>query len=633
MPRVKAQGKTFNFPEGTTQEQIGQAIDDYFANNPAPVSAKGDLTAEQFQEQFGDIPDIEGRIAAPEPKPEASFADQVIGAGEAALTTLSGATTGTAGMLTGFIDQTIKEVAEGKFGTSEAANRIANRAAELQASTTYQPRTEEGVETLETIGEVGEALAPLAGLGGSVAQATQLASRAAPQARTAIESASRSPVARQVARAATGAAQDAKEVKQAIFSRQSPVKQEIARKIEAGITDVDTAPFALDSPTPKSKPKSRVAQAISTGAPTVKADKLAVDAIDQGFDEGVIASIKGSVPSDRSAMRKMLGIYERGTKNATYRAKNRPTDVIGDRIVDTVNIVKRANRKAAKGINEAAESLKGRYVDAQQIGNRFVEELRDAGVSIGDDLKLVFEGSDFEDLPAVERTFKTVFRRMAAKKRPDAYELHRMKRFIDEQVSYGKGGEGLTGRAEGMLKSLRRDIDEMLDENFPDYNEANTIYADTIQALDDIQDVAGRKIDLDGPNANKALGTTMRGLLSNNKGRVAIMDAVQNIEETARKYPGQLLLEGPGGVKKKPDITQLIMFADELDSRFGPTARTSFQGQIEQVAQRGRQAAASPTGAAADAVVSLAAKGYDKVRGVSDEKALAALKKLLKEDK
>lgn len=634
MPKVKAQGKTFNFPDGTTTEQMSAAIDEYFSSVPDEVAApKEDLTAEQFNEQFGDVPDIGGRITPQEPEPERTIGEKLEGAGEAALTTLTGATTGAAGAITGTIDQLIEEVSQGKFGTGEAANRIAERAAELQSALTYLPKTETGQEYVGAIGEAGEALAPLAGVGGQLAQAGQLARAGAPQAQAVI-----APAARAASKA-TDLVSDIQrqpgEIAKAVFSYQSPVKQRIAQKLESGISDTDTAKFKIDTPAPKAEPQSRIAKALGAGSARIKTDKLAVDAIDQGFDEGVIATVKGAAPTDRDAMRKMINIYERGTKNATYRAKNRPTDVIGDRIVDTVGVVKRANKKAGLAINKAAENLKGKPVDSQSIGDRFIESLNDAGVSISDDLKLAFGGSDFEDLPAVERTFKTVFRRMAAKKRPDAYELHRMKRFIDEQVSYGKGGEGLTGRAESMLKALRRDIDDTLDNDFPEYNEANTIYSDTIQALDSIQDAAGKKIDLDGENANKALGTLMRRVLSNAQSRVNVMDAVSGIEDMARKYPGQLLLEGPGGVKKKPDVAQLIMFADELDSRFGPSARGSFQGQIEQVAQRGRQIAQgqSATLAATDALVGAAARGLDKVRGVSDEKALKALKELLKDKK
>lgn len=34
MMEVTANGKTFNFPDGTSNEQIGDAIDEYFAGQP-----------------------------------------------------------------------------------------------------------------------------------------------------------------------------------------------------------------------------------------------------------------------------------------------------------------------------------------------------------------------------------------------------------------------------------------------------------------------------------------------------------------------------------------------------------------------------------------------------------------------
>ena len=142
---------------------------------------------------------------------------------------------------------------------------------------------------------------------------------------------------------------------------------------------------------------------------------------------------------------------------------------------------------------------------------------------------------------------------MASGKRganPDAFELHRMKRFIDEVVTYGKAGEGLTGKTERILKQLRTNLDSTLDDAFPAYNEANTIYADTIGALDALQDVAGRKMDLFGPNADKATGTLLRRMMSNAQSRVNLVDAVDNLEVVAKRY----------GSKFGDDISTQMLF-------------------------------------------------------------------------
>lgn len=581
-------------------------------SQPSPQS----MTAEQFQADRGDIPDIYGEIIPQEPKPEHTMGEKALGLAEAGLTTATGAVGGTLGMMGGTLQGIITELRSGEFGSNEAANRIADRAEAAMAEFTYMPRTEAGQEYVGEIGEAGAQLAPLAGLGGPVAQMGQLAKASAPQVAS-------------VAGKAAAVAKPTKDVAKSAFTYQSPAKQKIAQLIESGVPDKDTAQYRVTTPS-SAKPESRILQALNAGGAKVAKDKIAIGAIDQGFDEGVIAAIKTASKTDKRDMVKMLNIFEEGKNNQLFGAKNRPTDVIGDRVLHTFNVVKKANKTAGSDVDKAARSLKGLQVDSAPIGKQFVGDLADMGIGVSDDMKLVFKGSDVEDLSNVERTLSTVFRRMTGDKAPDAYELHRMKRFIDEQVSYGKMGDGLTGKSEAVLKSLRRNIDGALDKKFKHYDEANTMYSDTIQALDDIQTVAGKRMDLSGDNANKALGTLMKRVLGNAQSRVNVIDALSSLDDTAKKYPAMRAIEGGNKGGAAPDLTQLILFADELDARFKPVARGSIQGQMEQVANRGRQmATGSPTMAAVDAVVGAAARGLDKVKGISDDKAFQAMRKLL----
>lgn len=579
---------------------------------PIPES----MTNEEFTARSGDIPDIYGEIAPQAPRPEPSMGEKALGLAEAGLTTATGAVGGTLGMLGGTLQGIISELRSGEFGSNEAANRIADRAEAAMQEFTYTPRTETGQEYVQNIGEAGAALAPLAGMGGQMAQMGQMAKVAAPQVRAA-------------AGQAIPAAQQTKAIAKNAFIYQSPAKQKIAQLIESGVPDKETAQYRITAPS-TTKPESRILQALNAGGAKVAKDKIAINAIDQGFDEGVIAAIKTASKTDKADMAKMLDISEQGKKNQLFAAKNRPTDVIGNRVLHTFKQVKKANRQAGTDIDKASKALKGLQVDSAPIGKQFMNDLADMGIGVSDDMKLIFKGSDVEDLSNVERTLSTVFRRMTGDKAPDAYELHRMKRFIDEQVSYGKMGDGLTGKSEAVLKSLRRNIDGALDAKFKDYDAANTMYSDTIQALDDIQTVAGKRMDLSGDNANKALGTLMRRVLSNAQSRVNVIDALSSLDDTAKKYPSMLALEGGKKAGAAPDLTQLILFADELDARFKPVARGSLQGQMEQVANRGRQmATGSPTMAAVDTVVGVAARGLDKIKGVSDEKAFQAMRKLL----
>jgi len=617
-------------PEGTTKDQIMQkaisaglaTAEDFGVQASTETPTKGSLTPEQFADMYGDQPDIEGLIAPSQPKPDAGIGEKATGVGEAALTAGMGMTFGTMGMIHGTLKGIAEEIRSGKFGTQEAANRIGDLAAKMSSDVTYSPRTETGQEYVQALGEAGEALAPLAGLGGELAMIGQVAKKSA------------APKAAEVARNTVEAVKPVKEVVSALFEYQTPAKRRIAELLEQYDPDVTTANYRLSAPSDPSAPKSGIMRALGAGSAKIEKDPVSIEAIKQGYDKGIVSMIKGSAPSDKNAMRQMLEIYEKGQSDALFRAKNRPAQVVGQRLVDSISEIRKANRKAGADIDKAANGLKGKAVDAQPIGVRFIDDLESMGINVDDNLKLSFKGSDIEGVPPAERVISTVFNRMTGPKTPDAYELHRLKRFIDEQVSYGKAGEGLTGRAERALKTLRRDIDSTLDKKFADYDSANTIYSDTIGVLDEVQTVAGKRVDLSGPNAAEQLGTLMRRVLSNAQSRASVMDMAMAVDETARKYPSSLMLEGKAK-GRRPEITTLVLFSDELDRRFKPVASTSFQGQIEQVADRGRSIAQSqsPTMAVIDEVVRFGARGIDKAKGRNDTKAYQIMKDLLNEER
>lgn len=149
-----------------------------------PDMAPQQTSAPAKQSKFGGIPiapeapvgpvnedlpimDAAGNVSYPPAQSNAPARDNsvegtAIGTGEAALALATGATTGAAGMIGGAIKGILDEVAAGKFGTQDAADRIEKLAAESGAALTYTPRTDQGKEQVQA---VGETLAPLAALG------------------------------------------------------------------------------------------------------------------------------------------------------------------------------------------------------------------------------------------------------------------------------------------------------------------------------------------------------------------------------------------------------------------------------------------------------------------------------------
>jgi len=126
--------------------------------------------AEPTVQEFG-TPNIEQVIAgipdldyeAPAPK-ESSVGEELLGAGEAALTMGTGATTGMAGMVGGTLKQLAEEILSGNYGSQEAAKRVQDEAERVMGMFTYEPRTEEGQDIVRGIGEATAPLQAVAGL-------------------------------------------------------------------------------------------------------------------------------------------------------------------------------------------------------------------------------------------------------------------------------------------------------------------------------------------------------------------------------------------------------------------------------------------------------------------------------------
>jgi hypothetical protein len=560
----------------------------------------------------------------------------------------------------------------------------------VQEAGTFQPRTEAGRAGLETLGDLVQkgidiVNIPLSGIGGilelvsgqGLDQAVETiraiqgqgVSRTAgervfeetgsPLAATIAETApeavatvlgtkgaGRALEAAQRGTRATGAAltpavQAGRETAEALFKVQSPTKQRIARLIEGGSTDVETAKFKLDAPAKgaaqaapqlPTPPQTKLQEFLNVGGPRVKTDRVAVDAINQGFDEGVIAAVKGATPADKLKMQEMVNIMERGKANKLFAAKNRPSDVAGNTLLDRVKVIRDANKTSGKEIDRVAKGLKGQQVDVLDAVTDFGEALDNLGVQLVPNGKGGFTPSfELSQLgPGDRGPIKEVIRQMNIKSRGgiDALDVHTMKRIIDNNVTFGKVKTGISGDGERVLKGFRRALDKSLDDNFPAYNQANTVYAETINALDSIQDVAGRKMDLSGGNADKALGTLLRRTLSNQQSRIRLIDSIDEIESVAKKHGGgRLRIEGPG--LGQDDLLTQVLFVDELDSVFGPVARTSFQGQIDQALKQGVSATTTQAGAI-DAVVVAVGKVAEKARGINEAGAFKAIKELLK---
>ncbi len=418
-----------------------------------------------------------------------------------------------------------------------------------------------------------------------------------------------------------------------VFSKRSDTKAKLAQILEDEPTAVEAAGLRLKKPEElntvekfrqsanrgfnKLLGESEAATKAKAAGARVTKDTEALEAIRQGFDPGVIAPIQEANPATSKKLLQMTDMMQKGRRDKLYQMANRPADVAGDSLNQRLKHVLKVNRDAAKRLDGVAKSLKGKQVKYDDVISDFTENLKNAGINLEPNpktgrLEPNFQGSDIEGLTGVENFVTNIIKRMTDTKTPDAYDLHRMKKFIDENVSYSKRTEGLTGRMETMMKRLRRGLDQRLDETFPNYDEVNTIYADTRGAIDDLQTAVGNKLDLTGPSADKALGQEMRKLMSNYRSRTNLINAIPGLEDMAAKY----------GKTFDDDLMMQALFVDELNNKFGTVARTSLAGEVE----KGVEQAISPVNAA----INLAAEQLESARGINEEGAFDAMRALLR---
>lgn len=520
---------------------------------------RGLITLPQQQVNNLDVPAGGAGPAFPDrpEQPERTIGETLTGLGETALTLGTGATGGALGFGLGTLEGAAKELT-GQIPRGEGLKIAQERGAAL----TFEPRTEAGQEIVGAIGETLGTLPPVGLTGGVIPKIASPAFKLPRSTNKAIN----------------------------VISQNAPdhVQKSFTKKLDA----------------------ERF---------TPRIFGMVKEARKQGFDDSVTTLVANASATDKRKMARMVSIVESGKGDARAKALVRTADVAGDALVKKIDFVKSNNKQAGQQLGRIAKGLKGKEVDINNPVNKFINDLDELGVTFDDKGKPIFEGSQIEGVTPAENLINKIALRIKRKPNPDALEAHQFKKFIDENVAFGKSAtEGLSGKTESVVKSLRKGVNESISEISDSYLEANKRFSDTITALDDLQDVAGRKLDFSGPNADKAAGVLLRSQTNNTKGRANLLTSIKNLEDTAKKYGGSF----------DDDILNLSIFSDELDAVFGSGARTSLRGEV---GKAGVDTAIDVSQMTIPGALAVGAKaGAKRLRGINEQNQLKAIKNLLR---
>ena len=495
-----------------------------FASKIKATKNNAVLQLEQSIINNNDFIPTDENLAKPLPEqPEASLLDDAIGLGEAALTTVTGATGGALGFGLGAVEGIVGELT-GRIPQGEGIKEAERLASEL----TFAPRTESGQSMVKNLGETLSVLPPV--LGTTPLNALK-------------------PLV-------TG-----QSITNRLLKSSRAKKQLLVNEIKKGNPNIELVTKALnDSGDVITRPASKRAVKILGG------DHVA---------QGTVAVIENMSPASKKILNKQLDNITRGRKEPLFGDANRPSNVLGESILNRAIDIDKINAKAGKAIGNTASSLKDINVDIGGVNNNFLSGLNDLGVTFSkaDDGWVTpdFSRSKFN---GGSKQSMTVLINDLLDGSPSFDVAHKLKRTIRDNIDFesGTGGVGqVKGDSKQLLKSLSSGIDEILDSTSPKYKKANESFAKTIKLKNDFDKLMGKDIDLnDKVSASSILGNKAMRVDSNAPSGVVINKLFTDADSVLGDFK----------IHYKDDIPSLRHITNKLNEAFKIAPPNSLKGNI-----------------------------------------------------
>lgn len=566
----------------------------------------------------------------PVPQNNPSILQRINGASEVAQALLTGATTGTARFIGGGLRGIGQQILTGDF-SQEAGQRSQEMALAGMKAGTYEPQSPEGRRQLAATGEFLEPLAALAPFMPEAALIGEAAQASRPTVAAAVQSARELPAVKGVSSALNNAIVDRSGQPSAGFQK---ALKEQGLQFENVIDDVSAVPEnsspkqAVDAIIKKKIERGDTDDALATKeveAITGKVidDDIAAEAIRQGFRPGDVQAVKAASPGTAQKMQQMLNIRRATLNNERKAMDMRPTDVVGDSLLQRFTYIRKTADQARKDLDVIAnKELAGKPINVDSVANNFFKELDDLDVeysSEGGRPKINFTGSIISKDRASQRVIQDIADLLAEPKEPDALRAHKLKRQLDALIDFEKKANGgLTESGRNVAKSMRASLNNAIREVSPGYAEVNDVLSRSLGSMNEFERVLGPSINIWDEGANKAIGQDLRGLMSNRKSRVRLENSVNDIDKLARELGGEF----------DDNLADLALFAKTLDDQFGASARTSFAGEIESAT--GRAFRGDLKGAAIDRMAQAASKKVGEMRNINDQQAFKAMDAVIK---
>lgn len=331
---------------------------------------------------------------------------------------------------------------------------------------------------------------------------------------------------------------------------------------------------ASDVLSPAIEAVKRVPSRVKTNITQIKETEKAIKSIpntlgQNAIREGVdMEDIKDIISIPEKVKPNLKKLYTATKDFVAGKTKVNPIQAVGKPVVKRIKDLKVQVSDLGRQLDTTAQSLSGKTLNlAGDIVESVEKSLDDLGVSLSDK-GLDFTGSQIEGAGGND-IINRVFNRIINAK--DSLDYHKLKKFIDGQVQYGKVKEGLTGDAEKILKTWRNQIDKALDSQFIDYKKINDNLASRLKPLNNLRRILRTSGDnLDEDLLDLDVGMLMQRIASNVRSNPAIRQILRDLDSASSVKTN---LSG--------DIDNLVNFYAKLQDYFPEIVnKQSFRGQI-----------------------------------------------------
>ena len=354
----------------------------------------------------------------------------------------------------------------------------------------------------------------------------------------------------------------------------------------------------------------RIPERVKINAAEINAEQTAIKSLptkslqkaaQEGIDVTDLKTITNIPRIERASLNKLFNTVK---EFAGGKTKKDPFEVVGKPIVSRLKTIDNQVKGYAVQLDKIATGLKGQTVKNNTGIYKAVQDGLDSmGITVNKK-GLNFKGSNLEGIGGSGKIIDNVVKRIGNAK--DAFDLHRLKKFIDENVNYGKRVEGISGEAERLLKTWRKAIDDTLDNQFPEYNKVNTKLAERIQPLNDLKNLLKNADGLDEDLLAQKAGILARRITSAAPSNPVIKQILRNVDKFT-SVTGKTLL----------NVERLQDFYNILNKYYDIAPKTGFQNLVKE----GIDSASTITGIVGEQVKNLAGK-TSKVRQTAFEDAM-----------